>query len=157
METTSKQPKDLCADDVARLRAEGHRITPQRLNVLMTLKNAESHVTAEEIHAAIVPQQPYLDLATVYRTLHWLRSVGLVVVASENDGRQRYEYRSDATHHHHLACQNCGEGVEIAEDIFADLKQMLHQRYGFTAEIEHAVVSGYCHTCSDQLRSETPA
>ncbi len=155
MASKMEDDKHGCAEDVAWLRANGYRITPQRMQVLTVLKTAEHHITAEEIHAAIIPQQPFLDLATVYRTLHWLQSVDLVVRATESDGIQRYEYRSSATHHHHLVCQKCKQDIEITQDMFADLKQTLNQRYGFVAQFDHAVVSGYCITCHEQVNKET--
>ena len=44
-------------DDAALLRQQGHRLTPQRLQVPQVIKSHGCHITAEEIHAAIVPQQ----------------------------------------------------------------------------------------------------
>ena len=65
-------------EDAEWLRQQGHRVTLQRLQVLQAIKAHGHHVTAEELHAAIVPDQPYLDITTVYRTLQWLQRVGFV-------------------------------------------------------------------------------
>ncbi len=82
-------------EEAARLRQQGHRLTPQRLQVLQVIKAQCDHLTAEEIHAAIVPHQPFIDIATVYRTLQWLQGVGLVAPISI-DGRLYYEYHAPA-------------------------------------------------------------
>src|SRR5947208_14999436 len=47
------------SDDAAALRQQGHRLTPQRLMVLEIVKRSGKHLTAEDVHAAILPQHPY--------------------------------------------------------------------------------------------------
>jgi Fur family ferric uptake transcriptional regulator len=135
-------------DDAALLRQQGHRLTPQRLRVLQVIQTHGRHLTAEEIHAAIVPQQPYLDIATVYRTLQWLQSVGLVAPISMGEGKLEYEYRRPGEHHHHLVCQGCGHKTEIPDEIMGDLKAVLQERYGFTLQVDHLALSGRCAGCS---------
>lgn len=134
-------------EDAALLRQQGHRLTPQRLQVLQVVKTQGEHLTAEEIHAAIVPQQPYLDIATVYRALQWLQSVGLVAPISMGDGKLHYEYRRPGEHHHHLVCQQCGEHIQIPDELFTDLKADIYQRYGFTLQADHLALAGRCAMC----------
>ena len=134
-------------EEAERLRQLGHRLTPQRLQVLQVIQMHADHVSAEEIHAAIVPQQPYLSIATVYRTLQWLQSLGLVVPISLGGGRQCYEYRPPGTHHHHLICQRCGQVTQLPDETFATLKADIEQRYCFTLHVEHLVLPGRCAAC----------
>jgi len=134
-------------EEAALLRQRGYRLTPQRLQVLQVIKARRHHITAEEIHAAIVPEQPYLDIATVYRTLQWLQSVGLVAPISIGDGKQYYEYHRPGEHHHHLICQQCGLQIQIPDEHFATLKAELHERYGFTLQIDHLALPGRCAGC----------
>ena len=137
------------------LRQQGYRLTPQRLQVLQVIKAHRQHMTAEAIHAAIVPQQPYLDIATVYRTLQWLQSVGLVAPISTGDGKLHYEYRQPGEHHHHLICQQCGYETEIPDAILEDLKTMLCERYGFTLVADHLALPGRCAGCAETEASPT--
>jgi Fur family ferric uptake transcriptional regulator len=134
-------------DDAALLRQQGHRLTPQRLQVLQVVKTHAHHLTAEEIHAAILPQQPYLDIATVYRSLQWLQGVGLVAPISMGDGKLHYEYRRLGEHHHHLICQECGYETQIPDEILSDLKAAIQERYGFTLVVDHLALSGRCSGC----------
>jgi Fur family transcriptional regulator, ferric uptake regulator len=134
-------------DDAALLRQQGHRLTPQRLQVLQVVQTHAQHLTAEEIHAAILPQQPYLDIATVYRTLQWLQSVGLVAPISI-DGKLHYEYHPLGDHHHHLICQQCGYHIQIPDTDVATLKAELQQRYGFILQVDHLALSGRCAGCA---------
>jgi Fur family transcriptional regulator, ferric uptake regulator len=129
------------------LRGQGHRLTPQRLLVLQAVKSHQQHITAEEIHAEVVREQPYIDIATVYRSLQWLQSVGLVSPITIGDGRQRFEYRHPNHTHHHLICQHCGDQVEIPDELLATLRDDIHRRYGFTVQSEHMAFHGTCSAC----------
>jgi Fur family transcriptional regulator, ferric uptake regulator len=134
-------------DDAALLRQQGHRLTPQRLQVLQVVQTHAQHLTAEEIHAAILPQQPYLDIATVYRTLQWLQGVGLVAPISI-EGKLHYEYHPLGDHHHHLICQQCGHHIQIPDTDVATLKAELRQRYGFVLQVDHLALLGRCAGCA---------
>ena len=143
------------SDDAAALRKQGYRLTPQRLMVLEIIKRSGRHLTAEELHDAIVPQQPYVNIATVYRTLQWLQSVGLVAPIAIGNGPLRYEYVQGETHHH-LVCQSCGYEQEIGDDILAALKAQLHERYAFSEQLHHLAILGRCAACRDLPDSDTP-
>lgn len=133
--------------EAERLRQQGHRLTPQRLLVLKAVKDHQHHLTAEEIHAEVVGQQPYIDIATVYRSLQWLQSVGLVSPITIGDGRQRFEYRHHDDTHHHLICQQCGGEIQIPDELLAALRDEIRQHYGFSVECEHMAFHGTCAHC----------
>lgn len=135
-------------EEAALLRRQGHRLTPQRLQVLQVIKTHAQHMTAEAIHAAIVPVQPYIDIATVYRSLQWLQRIGLVAPISTGEGKQQYEYRRPGEYHHHLVCQHCGQHIEIPDSHMLALKADLQQRYGFILDADHLVFSGRCADCA---------
>jgi Fur family transcriptional regulator, ferric uptake regulator len=134
------------SNDADTLRRQGHRLTPQRLMVLEVIKRSGKHLTAEEIHMAVLPEQPYVNIATVYRTLQWLQEVGLVAPIAVGSGPLRYEYVS-GTVHHHLICQECGYEQEIGDDLLDALKAQLFERYGFTAQLSHLALPGRCAMC----------
>jgi Fur family ferric uptake transcriptional regulator len=141
-------------EEAALLRRQGHRLTPQRLHVLQVIKAHSQHMTAEEIHAAIVPQQPFIDIATVYRTLQWLQNVGLVAPISTGEGKLDYEYHAPGEHHHHLICQQCGQHTQIPDADLASLKHDLQVRYGFTLQIDHLALPGRCGGCNADDEAE---
>lgn len=134
------------SDDATALRQQGHRLTPQRLAVLEIIKSSRRHLTADEIHAAVLPQHPYVNIATVYRILQWLQEVGLVAPIAIGSGPLRYEYIRGIAHHH-LVCQECGHEHEIGDDILDTLKVELLERYGFTAQLSHLALPGRCADC----------
>ena len=143
------------SDDAAALRQQGHRLTPQRLMVLEVVKRSGKHLTAEDVHAAILPQHPYVNIATVYRTLQWLHEVGLVAPIAIGNGPLRYEY-IHGTIHHHLICQDCGLEQEIGDDILDALKDRLLERYAFTAQLNHLALPGRCGACQQETSKHAP-
>jgi Fur family ferric uptake transcriptional regulator len=89
------------------LHDRGQRLTPQRQRVLTLFEQsgAGSHLSAEAVHQRLLAQQEKVSLATVYRTLRLLSSMGLELP----EGGRRYELASDAHRdHHHLVCVRCG-------------------------------------------------
>lgn len=136
------------SDDAAALRRQGHRLTPQRLVVLDVIKRSQRHLTADEIHAAVVSQHPYVNIATVYRTVQWLETIGLVAPIQIGAAPVRYEYILGAEHHH-LICQTCGAEQEIADDVLDSLKDQLRERYGFDAHLRHLGLTGLCAGCRE--------
>jgi hypothetical protein len=56
---------DLC-DEILRIEKE---LASIEFAEPETSQSRADHITAEEIHASIVQRQPYIDIATVYRTL----------------------------------------------------------------------------------------
>lgn len=140
--------------DAERLRQEGHRLTPQRLMVLDVVARSCKHLTADEIHAAVVDQHPYVSIATVYRTLQWLQNVGLVAPLVGAAGPLCYEYVT-GTRHHHLVCVVCGYEQEIADDDLEVLKHHLLARYGFAAHLSHLGLTGRCMACQ-QTSDDAP-
>jgi Fur family ferric uptake transcriptional regulator len=134
------------SEDALVLRQQGHRLTPQRLVVLDVIKQSRRHLTADEIRAAVLPHYPYINIATIYRTLQWLQEVGLVAPIAIGNGPLRYEYIWGTTHHH-LICQECGHEDEIGDDILDALKAKLLERYGFAAHLHHLALPGRCAAC----------
>jgi Fur family ferric uptake transcriptional regulator len=135
-------------EEAEQLRRQGHRLTPQRLLVLAALKSRGQHVTAEEIHSEVVQQHPYIDIATVYRTLQWLQSVGLAAPINTGVGPQRYEYRQRGSgQHHHLVCQQCHVEIELPDALFEGLRAEVQARYGFTLQVDHLALPGTCAGC----------
>lgn len=133
-------------DVAARLRQQGHRLTPQRLTVLDIVAHSGKHLTADEIFVAVQAQHPFTNIATVYRTLQWLQQAGFVAPLLLNGEPVRYEFISGESHHH-LICRNCSAEQEIGDDVLDTLKADLLARYGFAAQLQHLALTGLCESC----------
>jgi len=127
------------------LRAQGYRLTPQRLLVLNVIKGA-GHLTAEEILARVQPDYPMINTATIYRTLEWLKGAGLVAETDLGEGRRVYEFIADHPHHH-LTCLACGQQIEVPDDLLRPLRDEVEAAYGFVLRADHMGLFGYCAAC----------
>ena len=128
------------------LKENGYRITPQRSLIVDVLHDAKKHITPEEIHRQVSARFPEVNKSTIYRTLEVLKKLDLV---DETDlgGNKLYYHHADHGHHHHLVCQNCGQTIEIKEEAFDPLKEMLINQYGFDPDIRHLAIFGRCANC----------
>src|SRR5262249_24771008 len=98
---------------VARCRTAGLAVTPQRLAIFRHLAATETHPSAKELHALVRRELPTLSLATVYKTLDTLATVGAVRPVSRLGARGRWD--ANVTSHHHLVCTVCGRVTDVAE------------------------------------------
>ncbi len=133
-------------DYTERLRRLGVRVTPQRLFVLEALELTGGHMTAEEVMQWVSRRYPALNLATVYRALDVLVSVGLVAQTDLGSGAAYYELVGDSPHHH-LACERCGYVMEMDESLLAGLRDDALRVYGFYARPRHLAIFGLCGAC----------
>ena len=133
-------------DLLDRLRAQGHRLTPQRDMILLAVHDAGGHVSAEEVHQQVLAQNPQVDLSTVYRTLELLMEMGIVYRSDMGDGTSRYELAEEEMHHH-LVCRRCGQVIDLSHDVLEPLEERLLADCGFAADLKHVVFQGLCETC----------
>src|SRR5262245_46927061 len=109
-----RAPWTAADDHVAALRARGERLTPQRLMVLAAMRETEGHHTAEAIYARVRERYPYVNLATIYRALGWLKDQALVSETDLGGGQIEYEYLGEGRHHH-MVCLHCGGKAEFGD------------------------------------------
>ncbi|HEX6121626.1 MAG TPA: Fur family transcriptional regulator [Ktedonobacterales bacterium] len=129
-----------------RLRRLGVRVTPQRLLVLEALTTQGGHLTADEVMRWTVQRYPGINLATVYRTLDLLVSVGVVAQTNLGGGAATFELVGDSPHHH-LVCERCGAVMDFDDAAFARLRERIFEQYGFRAHSRHIALFGVCQRC----------
>ena len=91
---------------VKSLRDQGYRLTPQRLLVLSIVAEGGGHMGVDEVFRRAKEAYPYMDIATVYRTLHLLKKLDVVTEVAIGD-RLHYELTDPNGRHHHMVCQVC--------------------------------------------------
>lgn len=129
-----------------RLRALHVRVTPRRLLVLEALAAHGGHMTAEEVMRWAAPHTSGLNLATVYRTLELLVSLGMVAQTDLGGEAMDFELVGGAPHHH-LVCERCGAVIEMDDSLFQSLRSDVLRRYGFDARSRHIALFGVCRDC----------
>jgi Fe2+ or Zn2+ uptake regulation protein len=125
----STDPLDTTTESHVRhaLEEAGCRYTRQRAEVYSFLHGVESHPTVEEVFRAVRRHVPRISLATVYNALEALVSAHLAAKLTSDDGRSRYDCRSEA--HYHLRDVETGEirdlPVEFDPELLAKLDPKL--------------------------------
>lgn len=141
---TSASPHGLDLGDL--LHQHGLRATPQRQIVYDALSGrAGAHLTADAIYARVRRKKAGIDRATVYRTLYFLRDLGLIS-QSEIDDQRVFEVIGERPHHH-LVCQNCGTTVVLDDAPVAAFERAVRRRVGFSISTPHLVLTGLCAAC----------
>jgi Fur family peroxide stress response transcriptional regulator len=88
------------------LRANGHKVTPQRVRIYEVLAQTKAHPTAETIYKTVHPRYPEISLATVYKSLDIFAK--LCIIKSLNTGEDSFRYDADTSDHQHIQCTCCG-------------------------------------------------
>ena len=138
------------------LREQGYRLTPQRLIVLSIVAEGHGHMDVDEIFQEAKKAYPYMDVATVYRTLHLFRKLGVVTEVAIGD-RLHYELTDPRGAHHHMVCRVCNGAYNLSPHYLEEFRTTLTQEFGFEPDLEHFAVSGICAQCREEDRErETP-
>ena len=115
------------------LRADGVRVTRQRLAILHVLREASYHPRAEDILTRARQQDPSVSQATVYRTLAILEKAG-TVQRNEFDGAGARFELADSQHHDHLIDLDTGAVVEFHSPRIEQLQAEIAAELGYDIE-----------------------
>ena len=96
---------------VRKLRDNGHKITPQRLALAKVLARSEGHPSVEDIHVRLKEEFPTMSLATVYRNVVLMKSLGEVLELGFPDGSNRYDGNKPYPHPH-VICIKCKKIID---------------------------------------------
>ena len=91
---------------VALLRAQGKKVTSQRVLIYQAVLGDRSHPTAEQIHSRLKDQLPGLSLTTVYSALNDLVQAGELRRFDAGDGSIHFD--PEMRPHAELFCVRCG-------------------------------------------------
>ena len=122
------------------------RATPQRAIIFEVIEKLVGHITAEDIYEEVQKVNPYISLATVYRTLELLQELNMITPTNLG-GSQTYFALKDHGPHHHLVCMECGGIEEFSDDIFDPIRIRLEEEYGFWVRTDHMSLFGVCQAC----------
>ena len=139
------------------LREKGYRLTPQRLIVLSIVAEGDGHMGVDQVFQRAREAYPYMDIATVYRTLHLFRNLGVVTEVAIGD-RLHYELTDPHGGHHHMVCRVCNGAFNLSPHYLEEFRNTLTEEFSFEPDLEHFTISGVCAGCreSDQ-QHQAPA
>lgn len=132
---------------IRHLRDEGYRLTPQRMAIMQAVLESTEHPSAEEIYQQVSASFPMISLATVYKTLNVLRSIGEVRELSV-EGRVHYD--GNPQPHVHLVCERCHTVRDWSDDIAFPVPEEAIVVSGFCPHHYHMEVYGLCPRCQTE-------
>jgi Fur family ferric uptake transcriptional regulator len=136
------------------LNKEGFRFTSQRQKILDLFQAAAlgHHLSAEEIHQALLSQGEKISFSTIYRALHVMVRLGLLQELELAEGRKFYELNTPfMDQHHHLVCVHCGEVEEFEDATMSQVGRSESAARGFSLLNCQFTVYGICPSCQSLL------
>ncbi|MFC1991211.1 Fur family transcriptional regulator [Chloroflexota bacterium] len=130
------------------LNKAGLRNTTQRALIMEIIRQGKGHLDADEIHRLAKRKQPRLSLSTVYRTLHKLKSLGLIEELHFDEEHHHYEIKPPAEHHH-LVCLGCGKIIEFKYQLTSLIKKNVTEAKDFDITGSEVQITGYCSDCQE--------
>jgi Fur family ferric uptake transcriptional regulator len=132
------------------LRGSGHKMTPQRMMILTSLRHAQGHLTAADIYERVKQAYPYVDISTVYRTLTVLKEMRLISETHMGGGDATFEWVA-TERHHHLICRKCDGVTQLDHRHLEQLGTQIARDVGFRADLDHFAIFGLCAACQREL------
>ncbi len=121
-------------------------LTKQRQAVLGAIRKSEKHLTANEVFEAARRLLPSISFATVYNSLNYLKTEGLI--SEIRFGTDAKLYDRNLKKHDHAICNNCGKLVDMEVNLPKGLLEAAANRSNFQAESIELTLRGLCPDCS---------
>ena len=127
-------------------RKSGAKLTHQRMEIFREVAQTGDHPDAEKVFQGVRERMPTVSLDTIYRTLWWLKELGLIKTLGPP--RERARFDANLSRHHHFVCIKCGLTRDFYSDKFDKLtlpESVQSIGYVETTQVE---VKGVCHKCA---------
>lgn len=131
---------------IQKLRDEGHKITPQRMAIAKILSKSENHPSVEDIYDQIKEDFPTMSLATVYRNIVLIKSLGEVLELGFPDGSNRYDGNKPYPHPH-VVCIQCKKIVDPDIDSLDNMTEEVAKETEFKILNHRLDFFGICKRC----------
>lgn len=123
-------------------------LTRQREVVLRVIREADAHLTANEVFTAAKGLLPSISFATVYNSLRFLKQAGLIAEIQFGNGASRFDRMTER--HDHAICTKCNKLVDIEMDLPAEFVRQATKVSKFKPESIEFTLRGLCPDCSEK-------
>ena len=120
-------------------------LTRQREVVLQVIREADSHMTANEVFASAKTLLPSISFATVYNSLRYLKESGHIAEIQFGNGASRFDRMT--SRHDHAICTGCGKLVDIEMEHPQELVKRAAKISKFKPESIEFTLRGKCPDC----------
>ena len=124
----------------------GRPVTNQRKLLLDIIRQADSHLDADELYRQAKKKEPRISLATVYRNLKLYKELGLITESNLGETHSHYEMKRTGEHYH-LICLDCGQVIEFDSQLIAKAVDQIQKKNKFDITSVQMKLEGYCPVC----------
>ncbi|MBA4185766.1 MAG: transcriptional repressor [Acidobacteria bacterium] len=121
-------------------------LTKQREVVLQVIRDAEEHLTANEVFDRAKQLLPTISFATVYNSLRFLKDAGHIGEISFGNGASRFDALT--SRHDHAICTNCGKLVDMEIELPGEIVELATKFSKFKLESIELTLRGLCPECN---------
>jgi Fur family peroxide stress response transcriptional regulator len=114
--------------------------------VVKILAKSEGHPSVESIHHQLGKDFPTMSLATVYKNVALIKSLGEVLELGFPDGSNRYD-GNNPNPHPHVICIKCKKIVDPALDSLDEMKKEVALETNFEILTHRLDFFGICSDC----------
>ena len=128
------------------------RLTSQRRVILETVKQSDSHPTADEVYRLVRRRLPRISLATVYRNLETLSKHGLIRKLEMAGTQKRFDGKTSK--HYHVRCLECGQTDDVIMDPIEHLDDVVGELSNYNIAGHRLEFFGLCPECKKNEQSK---
>jgi Fur family transcriptional regulator, peroxide stress response regulator len=121
-------------------------LTKQREVVLRVIREADEHLTANEVFDNAKDLLPTISFATVYNSLRYLKDAGHIAEIGFGNGASRFDAMT--SRHDHAICTKCGKLVDMEIELPAEVVDFASQFSKFKLESIELTLRGICPECN---------
>lgn len=121
-------------------------LTKQRQIVLQVIRDANDHLTANEVFDKSKLLLPTISFATVYNSLRFLKDAGHIAEIGFGNGASRFDAMT--TRHDHAICTKCGKLVDMEIELPSEIVNFASESSKFKLESIELTLRGLCPECN---------
>jgi len=129
-------------------RRSGARVTHQRREVLRAVVETDEHPDAQTVLRRVRARMPTISFDTVYRTLAFLETHGLIGRVHASAERARFDGKQ--TPHHHFICSRCGRILDFESEEIDRVELPKRVEQLGTPMSRQMQVFGVCRDCTSK-------
>ncbi len=121
------------------------KMTKQRKHIIETLKEVDTHPTADSVYEMVREKLPNVSMGTVYRNLKVLSKNGYIQ-RLDTVGLQKH-YDGNTENHHHIVCEKCDRVSDLPVDMRVYFSINEEKVEGFKVTGYSFMMQGICPEC----------
>lgn len=121
-------------------------LTKQREVVLRVIREADEHLTANEVFDKAKQLLPTISFATVYNSLRFLKDAKHIAEVNFGSGAARFD--SMTSRHDHAICTECGKLVDMEIELPDEIVKFAADFSKFKLESIELTLRGLCPECN---------